>query len=183
MTTRTKIPVHTRAYSPLCVHVKSLWPAPARPAGCFRHNRAFWNNAAEAPGVSCLSLACLSLHLNAPWCGCHQRNNTQTQLQIRQNATQFKVHPILNHVSARLQMRRYCSLFVLHHVFVQAMVAGYIGCTFYDLLLMLVWIGLSVNTQQTAGKEEEQSPPLPTTPATPHTAVKRHRQTHSKLKI
>ena len=69
------------------------------------------------------------------------------------------------------QRRRCHSLFVLDHVFVQATVAGYVSRTFYDgRRLLPLWIPLRVNAEQRGGQEEEQTPPLYATPASPHSA-------------
>ena len=82
-------------YPPLCAHVRWLWPAPARPAGCCRRNRASWNSAAEAPVASCPSPVCLSLPLNAPWCGWETRREQSNQQRLHR---QWTVEPNVSKV-------------------------------------------------------------------------------------
>lgn len=68
------------------------------------------------------------------------------------------------------------SLFILDHVFVQATVtvSCYVSSALCDrrllLLLLMIRMHLRVNTQQTAGQEEEQSLPAHTAAASPHSA-------------
>lgn len=165
--------VLTHEFSPLCVHVRLLLQAPARPAGCSHRNRAFWNSAAGAPGASCLSLVCLWRPLNAPWCGCHQRNNKQTQLLIRQNpkfTSSWVVHGHATHsLSWTMFLSRRCWLAALSTICCWWWWSGFIWawahrkqqdkkrsipphCTLHLLLLILLrkgkdWESASSGTQ------------------------------------
>lgn len=85
-------------------------------------------------------------------------------------------------------MRGEHSLFVLHHVSVQATVSvtGSVSVALCDrgLLLLLMGVRLRADAQQTGGQEQEEelTPPPHVTPASPHSAGGHARaRTHSYI--